>query len=300
MIYDEPAIGKHPASSGYRLEFFVGSDSFSQFESGSGSFTTEFPEFAVTGIRFEGKEQMQLPTGDGLQLLEDYNVLENKINLICSFSGVLNGETGLGTRNIKELAIFTGRSETFEPDILEETNLVSKQLANVTENSESFTFTVLSDDILQRVEENIFYKVVPLDFLTFSDASSAASGIMFSGFEERPIINTTEYIISRENIRDVELTEYGFPIDIYTGCDIIIDDGLILDIDITFRVRQTNENVTISGSGGALLKSSNSSFPVINNKITLQADPANDLAEFNLTSLLDQNNNRTHFIVSEN
>lgn len=298
MIYDESAIRRHPASSGYRLEFFVQSDDHSDFESGSGSFTVGFPEFEITGLQFEGKDQLILPTGEGLQREEDYNILENQINLICSFSGVLNGQTGLATRNIKELAIFTGRSSTFTPDILNETNLITKSFANIDENAESFTFSVTSGDILGRVEENIFYKVAPLDFLTFANPSSGVSGIMFSGFENIPKINTPEYIISRDNARDIELTLFQNAVSIFTGCDIVIDDGLILDTNMNFIVQFTGEDITISGSGGALLKSNNSSYPVSNNKITIAASESNDALEFNISSLLNADDERTHFLVS--
>lgn len=297
MIYNEAVIGEHPAQSGYRLEFFVQGEDTPDFQSGSGSFTVNFPKFAITGIQFQGKEQAQLPTGDGLQLIEDYDILTNTINLVCFFSGDLNGTTGLATRNIKQLAIFTGASTTFTPDIINETNLIAKSLAQVDENAESFTFSVSSEDIEDRVEENISYKVMPLDFLTFGNVSQGVSGIMFSGFQDVSNINVTEYIISRDNIRDIELSEYGGAIDIFTGCNIIIDDGLVLDLDIDFRVRTDTEPITISGSGGAILRSSSSEFTVSSNSITLPA--GNDLAEFNLSSLLDADGNREAFIISE-
>lgn len=296
MIYNETVIGQHPARDGYRLEFFIESEDSSNFQSGSGSFDVTFPEFAITGIEFEGKEQAQLPTGEGLQLIEDFDILTEKINLRCFFSGDLDGQSGLATRNIKELAIFTGQSLTFDADFLNESNLVSKSLAQVDENAESFVFSVTKDDINQRVEENICYKVLPLDFLTFGNVSEGVSGIMFSGFQDTPIINTSEYRINRQNIRDIELSEAG-TIDIFTGSNLIIEDGLVLDVDIDFRIRTNTEQITISGANGAVLTSSSSNFPVVNNSITIAT--GNNLAEFNISSLLDVNGDRESFIVSE-
>lgn len=296
MIYDKSVIGNHPAKDGYRLEFFVQSEDYLNFQSGSGSFDVTFPEFSITGAAFEGKELAQLPTGEGLQLIEDFNILTETINLKCFFSGDLDGQSKLATRNIKELAIFTGSSVFFDADFLNETNLISRSLTQVDENTEFFTFSVKKDDIQGRVEELIYYKVLPLDFLTFGNVSEAVSGIMFSGFQDTPIVNTPEYIINRQNIRDIELSEAGI-IDIFTGSNLIIEDGLVLDVDIDFRIRTNTEQITISGANGAVLTSSSSNFPVVNNHITIGT--GNNLAEFNISSLLDVNGNRESFIVSE-
>jgi hypothetical protein len=294
MIYNESVIGEHPARDGYRLDFFVEGFESPDFQSGSGSFTTFFPKFEVTGLNFEGKEQAQLPTGEGLLFSEDFNILEQKINLACFFSGDLNGQVGLATNNIKEIAIFTGESPTFNADTINNTNLIAKTRAQV-DISGNFVVSVLSEDIGDRIEENISYKVVPLDFLSFGNTSQGVSGKMFSGFIDNPTINTTEYTISRSNIRDIEVSRAG-TIDIFTGSNIIIEDGLILDFNGSFQVRTDIEDVTISATEGAILVSSSSSFGVLNNAITIPA--GNNLSKFNVRSLLDVNDNREAFVFS--
>ena len=50
MRLNQVVVGQHPATSGYQLECFVGSDGGAGFSSGSGTLNIEFPKYAITGI----------------------------------------------------------------------------------------------------------------------------------------------------------------------------------------------------------------------------------------------------------
>lgn len=160
---------------------------------------------------------------------------------------------------------------------------------------ESIFITINSGDIDNRIEENIFYKALPVDYLTFGQESNAVSGTMFGGFEDfSKITGSSDVVISRSNGNDIRYYSASIT-DIYTGVKIIISNEIPKDFVASFRVRTNSEDIIISGSGSANLQSSDSNFVVSNNSITLSA--GNDLAEFEISSLLDQNEVRTAFVV---
>lgn len=297
MRFNQVVVGQHPATSGYQLECFVSSDGGAGFSSGSGTLNIEFPRFAITGVEFNGKNLLTEPTGQELSLMEDIRVLDNFITLKTFFSGDLNGSTGLSIQNIKFVDIYTGSDATFKPDTIDFTNRIDSEPVSL-QSGEEFTFiTINSEDIDDRVEENIFYKASPSDYLTFGEASDAVSGIMFGGFEQfSQITGSSDVIISRSTANDLKF--YSTTItDIYTGVKIVISNDVPKDFVASLRIRTNIESVIISGSGGATLQSSSSDFSVSNNSITIPT--GNDLAEFEITSLLDQNNIRTSFVLGE-
>ena len=315
MIFNETVIGDHPATAGYIVECFVkgseviSADSSLGFPSGSGRLKIEFPEFAITGLEFEGKNLLFTPTGetDLEKLLDNIEILENEINLKVSFSGDLDLNNtdsdgnlvsdNLAIKNIKKLDVYSGEESNFDPDSISFTNRVGRFPVNLSSGENEFSINIESGQIDDRVEENIFYKVIPNDFLTFGDVSPVTSGVMFSGFETFTKINTGEFIITRSNANDLVVSR-GQTVEIFTGTNIVIDDTLPLDFYAMFKMG-TTEALTISGSGGAVLASSSSQFTVDagQNKIDVPAN--NEFAEFDIACLLDENDVRTGYLIGE-
>lgn len=297
MRFNQVVVGQHPATSGYQLECFVSSDGGAGFSSGSGTLNVEFPKFAITGVEFNGENLLFEPTGEGLLLMEDIRVLEGFITLKTFFSGDLNGNTGLSIQNIKGVDVYTGSDSTFKPDTIAFTNRIDSEAVSLQSGDESIFITINSGDIDNKIEQNIFYKALPIDYLTFGQESDAVSGSMFGGFEGfSKITGSSDVVISRSNANDLRFHSASMT-DIYTGVKIIISNDIPKDFIGNFRIRTNSEEVVISGSGGATLQSTSSDFSVSNNSITVPA--GNDLAEFEISSLLDQNDTRTAFVVGE-
>jgi hypothetical protein len=297
MRFNQVVVGQHPATSGYQLECFVSSDGGAGFSSGSGTLNVEFPKFAITGVEFNGENLLFEPTGEGLLLMEDIRVLEGFITLKTFFSGDLNGNTGLSIQNIKGVDVYTGSDSTFKPDTIAFTNRIDSEAVSLQSGDESIFITINSGDIDNKIEQNIFYKALPIDYLTFGQESDAVSGSMFGGFEEfSKITGSSDVVISRSNANDLRFHSASMT-DIYTGVKIIISNDIPKDFIGNFRIRTNSEEVVISGSGGATLQSTSSDFSVSNNSITVPA--GNDLAEFEISSLLDQNDIRTAFVLGE-
>ena len=286
MIYNESVVGEHPARDGYRLEFFVEGNVELGFQSGSGSFDVEFPDFKVTGLNLYGEDQLRLPTGLGRQVSDDFLLLENQINLECFFSGEYDQS---GVRNIKELVIFTGANASFNADTLDNTNAIASSSLQLFEPPSSedadrvfFNLPITAEQIDNRTGENIFYRAIGKDYLTQRNISPSVGGKMFGGFAENTLINTDVYRISRNSIRDIEFTSSS-QVDIFTGSNIIIDGDIILDFSARLRLR-TDDAVTISGDEGAVLISSDTTnFPVTDNAIYISGI----FSEFGVSSLLD-------------
>lgn len=318
MLYNQASIKTNPISaSGYQVQLFVGygetglgDDAGSTnlgFQSGSGRFFVQSPQFGVTGIVFEGKNVMQQPTGLDFQRLEDFSDLQNTINLRCFFSGDLNGVSGLATRNIKFLSVFTGEDEFFTPDLVSGTNLVDTQEVSVSEDVSDYILTLNSAQINERVEENIGYKVLAQDFLNFGRTSQGVTGIMFSGFEDSPKIESSEITISRNSMNDVRFSNSRLPVGIFNPCTIIIDSGIALDFSAQFIAR-TNGLITITGANGAsIVTDSNNGSTVIQKPVDNPSDTlflgvklnGIDRSEFTISSLNDRNDKREAFLVSQ-
>lgn len=297
MRFNELVVGLHPASSGYELECFVQNNQESSFLSGSGSFLVEFPQFAITGLEFRGQNIVFEPTGSRLQLMSDIEVIEDLIELRCFFSGDINGFNGLAKENIKKIDIYTGSFSGFEPDTVGLTNFIKGGIVNIDKDSQFLDFNVLDTDIQNRTD-NLFYKVIPLDYLTFGEASNAVSGIMFTGFESFSSVTEDEIIIDRSNGNDLRFSANAGITDIFTGTEFILTENIPLDFSASFRIRTNSESISISPSGGATLQSSSSSFPVsAAGVITIPS--GNDLGEFSIDSLLNVSGQRDAYLVSE-
>tara|TARA_R110002050_G_scaffold28042_2_gene72465 strand:- start:991 stop:1926 length:936 start_codon:yes stop_codon:yes gene_type:complete len=310
MIFNETVIGNHPATSGYIVECLVrgpeviSTDPSVGFPSGSGRLKVQFPEFAVTGLEFQGKNLLFLPTGEEPEekLMDNIKILESEINLEAFFSGDLNGATGLSIQNIKQVDVYTGSEANFEVDSLLFTNRVSQFPLSLVSGEPSFLVNVTDVEIESRVEENIFYKIIPTDYLTFGSVSPAASGVMFSGFETFTKITGDPFIITRSNANDV-IVGRDQTVEIFTGTTIIIDNTLPLDFYAKFKMSTTGA-LTISGSGGAALSSSSTAFPIARDGFSLPLNKINvpennEFAEFDISCLLDENDVRTGYLVGE-
>ena len=314
MIFNQSVIGKHPATSGYIVECFVrGNENDADFPSGSGRLKIEFPRFEITGLEFQGKNLLVAPTGEEFEdkLMESIIALEANINLVASFSGDLDtlGD-GLSIQNIKNADVYTGSVPDFTPDTLDFSNRVGQFPVSLTAGEESFAINITSGDLtgadgVSKVEQNINYKVVPTDFITFGNESASVSGIMFSGFGEFPRI-TEDFLISRTNGNDLFVGR-GDTVEIMNPCVISIDNSVPLDFSATFRVRTAGE-VTISGVDGVKFQSS--AGTVIRTFFSpdgkIQFDDQN-FVEFEIASLLNEagddreaiGNNKFQYLVSE-
>jgi len=172
--------------------------------------------------------------------------------------------------------------------------------------------TVPGEDIQNRFNENIFYKAIPLDFLTFGDTSQAVTGEMFSGFVDQPqlpftptitssgdqIVNGTEVnVISRSNGRDLELFRAIEPVQIFTGCRIVLESGIPNDFSCDFRIR-TNQEIFISGDNVPLRTNITDGFTEITPELA-RISPDQDLGEFSIASLLDTNGVLEAFLITD-
>ena len=312
MRLNQQFIGQHPAKSGYILDFLA-ADNNSNLDvvSGSGRYIVSFPKFSITDLKFEGKETI-FATGVNLA---DLTVNENSINFDITFSGdnlEISNQivSGAAITNIKKVEIYSGSNDQFQPDIINFNNRVNT--FNVNLNGVSTTITVPGEDIQNRFDENIFYKAIPLDFLTFGDASQAVTGEMFSGFVDQPqlpftptitssgdqIVNGTEVnVISRSNGRDLELFRAIEPVQIFTGCRIVLESGIPNDFSCDFRIR-TNHEIFISGDNVPLRTNLTDGFTAITPELA-RISPDQDLGEFRIASLLDTNGVLEAFLITD-
>lgn len=292
MIFSGTVIGKHPASSGYIVECFVkgNEDASLQMSSGSGSLKIEFPEYSVTGLEFEGKNLLFEPTGADLQIMEQIRGVSEQINLTAFFEGDTNGPVGEDSvQNIRNIDVYTGDEPNFNVDSLFKSNRITdgNYPMSLISGESSYVIKVTSSQIADRVEENLFYKIIPSDYLTFGDVSPAASGIMFSGFPDLPTIpaGTSEFVISRTNANDL-LGSQAQTTDIFAGVTMLVDNTMPLNWKAGYTVK-TNSDITISGISGAVISSSNASFPVVNNAILISGVTIG--STFTISTLLDSN-----------
>lgn len=293
MRLNNSFIGQHPATSGYILDFFVNDNDPIDFQSGSGSFTVSIPGIEITGVEFNGKNSI-FETG---VLLDDLSPVIDHVNLICFFSGDdVDGITGGGASNVRKIGVYTGIHPSFQPDIINFTNRVGEfNLAS--DLAESFTrVEINASDLQNRYNENLFYKAIPLDYLTFGQSSTAVSGEMFSGFPTTPTIQESQVVISRDNAKDLEFFQSSTSIDIFTGTSIILKSGIPSDFYSTFRIRTNAEEIVVSGSGLPLI-SSISELTVSSNAATIPT--GNEFSEFGITMLLDSLGQIEGFIIQD-
>jgi hypothetical protein len=245
MIFNQVVIGEHPATSGYKLDFFAnGFDG--GFASGSGQYTVDFPNFGISSLNFKGKESIFDTT---VTAMSDIDILENEIVLSGNLTGDFNNS---GILNVKNIDVYTGTSESFACDTIDHSNRVLRQSIRLENTEDPFVFTVTSGDITGRVEENIFYKLVPADFLIGRNESSAISGIMAGDLGALTSISgVDEFIIKRETASDLFISEAENAILVFPKIDrsrlgeskttIIVNDNVPFDFEGDFVIKYNGQ-----------------------------------------------------------
>lgn len=280
MIFNETLIGRHPAESGYIVECLVkGSELIDPnvgFVSGSGRLEIEFPKFAVSNLTFEGKNLLTAPAGSMDSIVE----LVDFVNIQATFSGDLDtiGDT-LATQNVKNADVYTGSDRNFSVDLINHSNRILQFPMQLSPGETTFPIQVNREDLTgfngipdaTKLNQNIYYKVVPTDYLTFGTASAAVSGEMFGGFGEPNLFSVNSpFTISRSNANDLFVDREGVVVSIFA-------DNLVIEIDntppadfVADFIFRTSCNLTITGISGATISTalSEENFPVVDNAIT--------------------------------
>lgn len=337
MRLNKQNIGQHPAKTGYIVDFFVADNNPVDFISGSGSYTVRLPEFFVSDVTFRGKDTLFQTGANNSLRLSEMDIVQNSIQLICTFSGdakldVIDRQTlkrtsqlvtGGAIQNIKKVEVYTGKNDQFQPDIINFTNRIQTFNVNVNEKSPTAVLSIDATGIQNKFDENIFYKVIPRDFLSSGNVSESVTGEMFSGFVEQPqlpfdatpSISTSGdqfigqlggqvgNVIGRSTARDLQIFRAPEPIDIFTGCRIIIESGIPADFSAAFRIR-TDYEILISGSGVPLQKNVGNDVATLSTgkdglASEIRIAPNQKLSEFGMSALLDQNGNFEAFLFSD-
>ena len=259
MIFNQAVVRDHPATSGYKLDFFVnGFDP--QFSSGSGQFTVDFPNFGVDQIFFEGAESIFQP----VDLLSNLNVLEGKINISGFLTGDINNS---GILNVKNIDVYTGSAASFSCDTVFHSNRLLREPTLIEDTTDPFTVVINSGDLtgadgLPRFNENFFFKVVPVDFLIGRNQSTSVSGEMGGEVQSIVALNRVEtFTIERSTATDLQLFFADNSIPIFPAINssspqdsqtvIIIKNDVPADFEVGFIIEYENasSNVIFSGDG---------------------------------------------------
>ena len=244
MRLDQPVIGDHPAKSGYFLEFIAEDFYPALFEDGSGKFFVNSPDFAVTGINKKDGTSIY----DPVDFLTDLDFLEQQVELECFFSGEFNGS---GKSNIFYVDVYTGDAASFAPNFATLENRVTRKSVEIIDNTISLSIVINADEIGEiNLDQNIYYKAVPADYLVSKGASEGIEANMLSEIELPTQITEPRVDILRSNALDFLYSERGDDgIDIFNQCLLTFDSGIAKDTDITFKIRTNTEEITLSGIG---------------------------------------------------
>ena len=259
MILDQTVVRDHPATSGYKLDFFVnGFDP--QFSGGSGQFTVNFPSFGVDQIFFEGAESIFQPAAS----LGSINIVENQVNISGFLTGDINNS---GILNVRNIDVYTGSAASFACDTVLHSNRILREPTLIEDTGDPFTVVVNSGDLtgadgLPKFNENLFFKVVPVDFLVGRNESTSVSGKMGTGVEVIIAINQVEtFTIERSTATDLGLFFSDNSTPIFPAINssspqdsqtvIIIKNDVPQDFEADFIVKYDNasSNVIFSGDG---------------------------------------------------
>jgi hypothetical protein len=246
MIFNQVVIGNHPATSGYKLDFFVnGFDS--TFASGSGQYTVGFPGFGVSGLGFRGKNAI-FETGVGF--LSNVDIFEGEARI----SGFLSGDfSNSGILNVKNVDVYTGASESFACDTINHSNRIITERVSIENTEDPFIIDVVSGDItgangLPRFDEDLFYKVVPGDFLIGRNQSDAVIGAMLGELPTISAISGIEtFLVQRHTATDLFIETADNGIEIFPFIDlrsysnsittIVIGTGVPIDFVGEFTIK---------------------------------------------------------------
>ena len=307
MIFNQVVIGEHPATSGYKLDFFAnGFDD--TFASGSGQYTVDFPNFGISSFSFKGIESIFDTTVTGMS---DIDILENEIVLSGNLTGDFNNS---GILNVKNIDVYTGASESFACDTIDHSNRVLRQSVRLENTEDPFVFTVTSGDIAERVNENIFYKLVPADFLIGRNESSGISGIMAGDIGALTTISgVSEFVIKRETATDLFIDEAENPIQVFPLIDrsrlgeskttIIVNDNVPFDFEGDFQIKYngqagdvafTTESLPLSVSNTLIQQNGISIF----GRQLIVSNRENENRNFSLVFSVDSDGNKLALVIT--
>lgn len=297
MRLDQPVIGAHPAVSGYFLEFIAKDFFQNEFEDGSGLFFVGSPDFSVTGIQKKDKSSLF----EAVDFLTDLTVLENEIRLECFFSGEFGGS---GVANIFNLDVYSGAASSFAPNTATFENRVSTERIQAVEGESAFV-TVDSEEIgVSSLEQSIYYKVLPSDYLVTKRASEGIECVMQGELQIPDSITSNRVDFLRSNANDYLYSERGDAgVDIFNECLLVFDSGVAKDMSVDFRIRTSNGEITISGSGLDFKATSEFNLFFDGLSSSFRGDDffifptGNEFQEFSVKVLLDQNGDREFFYI---
>ena len=251
MIFNQVVVGEHPAISGYKLNFFV-SGFDDSFAAGSGQYTVSFPNFGIASIGFIGQESL---FETGLGSMSDINILENEGIITGTLTGNLNNS---GFLCAKILDLYSGATSTFSCDTINNSNrVVSTPISLETIQESGFTINIDSANISNRTNENLFYKIVPKDFLVPRSESVDTSGIMQGEIvATTEIRNVSEFRIQRETATDLT-TSLASSVNVFpitsepNQTTIIINSGVPSNYRANFMIKFEDGagDVIFSGEG---------------------------------------------------
>jgi hypothetical protein len=264
MIFNQVVIGNHPATSGYKLDFFVnGFDS--TFASGSGQYTVGFPGFGVSGLGFRGKNAI---FDTGVAFLSNVDIFEGEVRISGFLSGDFNNS---GILNVKNIDIYTGASASFACDTINHSNRIITERVSIENTEDPFIIDVVSGDItgangLPRFDEDIFYKAVPGDFLIGRNQSDAVSGAMLGELPTISVISGIEsFLVQRHTATDLFIETADNGVEIFpfidrrsvasSRTDIVIGTGVPIDFVGEFTIKNDGRAgfVRFSEEGGLKL-----------------------------------------------
>ncbi len=246
MIFNQVVIGDHPATSGYKLDFFTnGFDG--TFASGSGQYTVGFPSFGVSGLGFRGKNSI---FDTGVAFLSNVDIFEGEARISGFLSGDFNNS---GILNVKNIDIYTGASASFACDTIDHSNRILTERVSIENTEDPFVVDVFSGDItgdngLPRFDEDLFYKVVPADFLIGRNESDAVSGAMLGSLPTISEISGVQtFLVQRHTATDLFIETADNGVNVFPFIDprstalsrteIIIGTGVPIDFQGEFTIK---------------------------------------------------------------
>ena len=261
MIFNQVVIGDHPGTSGYKLDFNVnGFDD--NFASGSGQYTVGFPKFGVSGLGFRGKNAI-FETNVGF--LSNVDIFEGTARISGFLSGDFNNS---GILNVKNIDVYTGASASFACDTIDHSNRILSERVSIENTEDPFIVDIVSGDItgnggVPKFDENIFYKVVPADFLIGRNESDAVSGEMLGELPTISEISGVEtFLVQRSTATDLFIETADNGINVFPFIDrrsvnksittIVIGTGVPIDFVGEFTIKNDGRagKVRIREEGG--------------------------------------------------
>ena len=226
----------------------------------------------------------------------DFDIVERQVIFEIDLEADLGGS---GAINIKQVAIYTGETPDFSADYLESTNLVATNDVSVSGVGEVLQVSVLAEDIevVPGLENTdfIYYKALPKDYIKTGQISQSVAAQMFYGFPTSlTITGSGQTTIARSNALDLAYAQSDEPVSIFADpVNIYIVNDIPLDWRAEFMIRT---NGTVSVESSIPMRTSSSELTQVNST-KLQFPENSDLAEFEISCLLNANGQREAFLI---